>query len=220
MNASELNYLKSSRLSHISKSLYAFYLRDLAAQNQCIIDLTAIANYLYSESKYFPTVPNYQIAAMCLDELEQAGLIRKITQTDNWQGCTFELPLYIREIQEVPKAPFVMTTKWEPGPGFHKTAILCGLEDSSYTLTDLNAFRHYWCNRNESRNQTGWERAFAQRLLKARQPRAAAKFKAEPQNALDLSQEQLTNTPKNITKNELEKLQQQTMEDFQNLFGK
>ncbi|WP_295353551.1 DnaT-like ssDNA-binding domain-containing protein [uncultured Succinivibrio sp.] len=209
MNATELNYLKSSQLSHIAKSLYAFYLRDLAAQDQCIIDLTAIANYL----------PNYQIASMCLDELEKAGLLRKLSETSNWQGCVFELPLYVREQQEVPKAPFVMTTKWEPGPTFHKTAILCGLEDSTYTLTDLNSFRHYWCSKNESRNQVGWERAFAQRLLKARQQRTEVRFNTEPHNALDIPQNQISK-PDTPRPEEIEKLQQQTMEDFQNLFGK
>lgn len=219
MNATELNYLKSSQLSHIAKSLYAFYLRDLAAQDQCIIDLTAVANYLYSQSQYFPTVPNYQIASLCLDELEIAGLIRKLGNNQNWQGCVFELPLYVKEQLEVPKAPFVMTTKWEPGPTFHKTAILCGLEDSSYTLTDLNGFRHYWCNKNETRNQVGWERAFAQRLIKARQQRTEVKFNTEPHNALDIPQNQI-NKPESPRTEEIEKLQQQTMADFQNLFGK
>ena len=218
MNATELNYLKSPRLSHIAKSLYAFYLRDLATQDQCIIDLTAVANYLYSQSQYFPTVPNYQIASMCLDELENAGLIRKLSDSESWQGCVFELPLYVKMDTEVPKAPFAMTTKWEPGPAFHKTAILCGLEDSSYTLTDLNGFRHYWCSKNESRNQVGWERAFAQRLLKARQQRVEVKFNTETHNALETPAQQMK--PQQPSSEELERLQKQSMEDFQNLFSK
>ena len=120
---------------------------------------------------------------------------------------------------DVPKPPFAMTTKWEPGPTFHKTAILCGLEDSSYTLTDLNGFRNYWCSKNESRNQVGWERAFAQRLLKARQQRVEVKFNTETHNALDTPVQQIM-TQKQLSSDELEKLQKQSMEDFQNLFGK
>ncbi len=219
MNATELKYLKSSQLSHIAKSLYAFYLRDLATQNQCVIDLSAIANYLYSESKYFPTVPNFQIAEKCLNELEASGLLRKQSNNDNWQGCVFELPMYIKPVSELPEPPFIMSLKWEPGPSFHKVAILCGLEDSSYTLTDLNSFRHYWCNKNESRNQTSWERAFAQRLLKSRQQRVETRFLNTTHNALDTSKQEIqTVEQNNLSAENLKKMQQQSIDDFNNLF--
>ena len=64
-----------------------------------------------------------------------------------------------------------MTLQWEPSANFHKSAILCGLEDSTYTPQDLSAFKNYWVNTEELRNQVGWERAFAQRLIKSRQVR-------------------------------------------------
>ena len=78
MNIVELNKLTNSKLSHLSRSLYTFYLRPLAEQNQCIIDLVSVANYLFSDSIYFKTLPNFEVAAMALNELEEIGLINRV----------------------------------------------------------------------------------------------------------------------------------------------
>ena len=166
MNAIEEKHLMSYDLSHIAKSLYTFFLRPLALQNQNVIDLTCVANYLFNSSKYFPTTPNFKIATMCLDELEEKGLIKKDNQI--WQGAHFTLPYFVDEAKILPQAPFVLSLDWEPGPTFKENSILCGLEDCTYTKQDLQNFRTYWAGRNETRNQVGWERAFAQRLLKSR----------------------------------------------------
>ena len=170
MNLTEKKYLASNSISHIAKSLYVFYLRPLAEQNQCIIDLFSVTNYLFSSSSFFPTVPNLEISQRCLDELEYFGLLKRKNQNEPWQGNIFILPYYLQE-DAVPALPFKMTLQWEPSANFHKSAILCGLEDSTYTPQDLSAFKNYWVNTEELRNQVGWERAFAQRLIKSRQVR-------------------------------------------------
>ena len=166
MNALEIQYLNKSNLSHIARSLYMLYLRPRAEQNQCLTDLSSIASYLSSDSTYFPTTPNFEIACLVLNELEHTGLIKKEKEEAPWQGNTFILPLFIKEIEELPSKPFYMTNSWRPTASFHEACVLCGLAESSFTEAELKAFTSYWASKHESRNQVAWERAFAQRLLK------------------------------------------------------
>lgn len=166
MNALEIQYLNKSNLSHIARSLYLLYLRPRSEQNQCLTDLSSIASYLSSDSTYFPTTPNFEVACLVLNELEHAGLIKKEKEDAPWQGNTFILPLFIKEVEELPSKPFYMTNSWRPTASFHEACVLCGLAESSFTEAELKAFTSYWSSKHESRNQVAWERAFAQRLLK------------------------------------------------------
>lgn len=166
MNALEIQYLNKSNLSHIARSLYMLYLRPKAEQNQCLTDLSSIASYLSSDSSYFPTTPNFEVSCLVLDELEHAGLIKKANEEAPWQGNTFILPLFIKEVEELPSKPFYMTNSWRPTASFHEACVLCGLAESTFTEAELKAFTSYWVSKHESRNQVAWERAFAQRLLK------------------------------------------------------
>lgn len=166
MNALEIQYLNKSNLSHIARSLYILYLRPRSEQNQCLTDLSSIASYLSSDSTYFPTTPNFEVACLVLNELEHAGLIKKEKEDAPWQGNTFILPLFIKEVEELPSKPFYMTNSWRPTASFHEACVLCGLAESSFTEAELKAFTSYWSSKHESRNQVAWERAFAQRLLK------------------------------------------------------
>ena len=127
MNALEIQYLNKSNLSHIARSLYMLYLRPRAEQNQCLTDLSSIASYLSSDSTYFPTTPNFEIACLVLDELEHTGLIKKENEEASWQGNTFILPLFIKEIEELPSKPFYMTNSWRPTASFHEACVLCGI---------------------------------------------------------------------------------------------
>ncbi len=213
MNPVELRYLSAPNLSHIAKSLYIFYLRPLAVQNQCIIDITSIINYLFCSSKYFPTQPNFAVAEKCLDELEEAGLVKHTAA--QWHGAEFTLPLYARDSETLPKTPFEMTVTWEPSSGFHSTALMCGLEDSSFTPTELNAFRSYWAGRSEKRNQTSWERAFALRLLKGRE----AKIERKPaMSDTALGKVNLVEIPKPQESAPKQEEQQQILQSLQDLF--
>ncbi|MCI6344772.1 MAG: DnaT-like ssDNA-binding domain-containing protein [Succinatimonas sp.] len=142
------------------------YLRPRSEQNQCLTDLSSIASYLSSDSTYFPTTPNFEVACLVLNELEHAGLIKKEKEDAPWQGNTFILPLFIKEVEELPSKPFYMTNSWRPTASFHEACVLCGLAESSFTEAELKAFTSYWSSKHESRNQVAWERAFAQRLLK------------------------------------------------------
>lgn len=166
MNALEIQYLNQSNLSHIARSLYMLYLRPKAEQNQCLTDLSSIASYLFSASSYFPTTPNFEVACLVLDELEHAGLIKKEKEDAPWQGNTFILPLFIKEVEELPSKPFYMTNSWRPTASFHEACVLCGLAESTFSEAELKSFTSYWVSKHESRNQVAWERAFAQRLLK------------------------------------------------------
>ena len=166
MNALEIQYLNKSNLSHIARSLYMLYLRPRSEQNQCLTDLSSIASYLSSDSTYFPTTPNFEVACLVLNELEHAGLIKKEKEDAPWQGNTFILPLFIKEVEELPSKPFYMTNSWRPTASFHEACVLCGLAESTFTEAELKAFASYWASKHESRNQVAWERAFAQRLLK------------------------------------------------------
>lgn len=184
MNALEIQYLNKSSLSHIARSLYILYLRPRAEQNQCITDLSSVAAYLSSDSNYFPTTPNLEVAYLVLDELEQAGLVKKENDNSPWQGNTFSLPLFIKEVEELPSKPFSMTSSWRPTATFHEACVLCGLAESTFTEAELKAFTSYWSSKHESRNQVAWERAFAQRLLK--QKIATVKKESQVKNsALD-----------------------------------
>ena len=177
MNSVEIQKLSDYRISHLSKSLYVFYLTDLVQKGINVIDLASAASYLFSSSMSFPTNANLETAVLCLDELEQFSLIKKIKETDNWQGCMFTLPLYSVQLDgNIPSRAFTLDDKWTPSENFKNSALLCGLEDYSYTKAELKSFISYWNNRQEFRNQSGWERTFATRLLRLRQTRAKKDF--------------------------------------------
>lgn len=177
MNSVEILKLSDYRISHLSKSLYVFYLTDLVQKGINVIDLASAASYLFSSSKDFPTNANIETAVLCLDELERFSLIKKTKETDNWQGCMFTLPLYSVQLDgNMPSRAFTLDEKWTPSENFKNSALLCGLEDYSYTQAELKSFISYWNNRQEFRNQSGWERSFATRLLRLRQTRAKKDF--------------------------------------------
>lgn len=178
MNSVEILKLSDYRISHLSKSLYVFYLTDLVQKGINVIDLASAASYLFSSSQTFPTNANIETAVLCLDELERFSLIKKTKETDNWQGCMFTLPLYSVQLDgNMPSRAFTLDEKWTPSENFKNSALLCGLEDSSYTQAELKSFISYWNNRQEFRNQSGWERTFATRLLRQRQTRVKKDYK-------------------------------------------
>ena len=226
MNALEIQYLNKSNLSHIARSLYMLYLRPRSEQNQCLTDLSSIASYLSSDSTYFPTTPNFEVACLVLNELEHAGLIKKEKEDAPWQGNTFILPLFIKEVEELPSKPFYMTNSWRPTASFHEACVLCGLAESSFTEAELKAFTSYWSSKHESRNQVAWERAFAQRLLKQKvstvkkvsQVKKSALDNADKsikdldQNSLQINSQLKTNSQTE------EKIREQVKKDLASLF--
>lgn len=168
MNLIEQKYLTSAHTSHIARSVYVFFLKPNFEQNQKCIDLVALVNYLNTESAYFKTSANFEIAGLILKELEQIGLVKRINPDLPWHDSEFTLPYYVQESLNAPDKAFAMTLSWKPGPNFKDACFLCGLEDPTYQSSELKAFTSYWCAHLEQRNQTAWERAFAQRLLKKR----------------------------------------------------
>ena len=202
MNSVEIQKLSDYRISHLSKSLYVFYLTDLVQKGINIIDLASVASYLFSSSQSFPTNANLETAVLCLDELEKFSLIKKVKQTDNWQGCIFTLPLYSVQVEgNVPSRAFTLDDKWTPSENFKNSALLCGLEDYSYTQTELKSFISYWNNRQEFRNQSGWERTFATRLLRQRQTRVKKDFINQDKQKNNTSISQSVGTVVNPTLN-------------------
>lgn len=202
MNSVEILKLSDYRISHLSKSLYVFYLTDLVQKGINVIDLASAASYLFSSSKDFPTNANIETAVLCLDELEKFSLIKKLKQTDNWQGCMFTLPLYSVQIDgNIPSRAFTLDEKWTPSENFKNSALLCGLEDYSYTQAELKSFISYWNNRQEFRNQSGWERTFATRLLRQRQTRVKKDYKNQDNKKNNTSIVQSAGTDINPTLN-------------------
>lgn len=202
MNSVEKLKLSDYRISHLSKSLYVFYLTDLVQKGINVIDLASAASYLFSSSQSFPTNANLETAVLCLDELEKFSLIKKVKQTDNWQGCIFTLPLYSVQVEgNVPSRAFTLDDKWTPSENFKNSALLCGLEDYSYTQTELKSFISYWNNRQEFRNQSGWERTFATRLLRQRQTRVKKDLKNQDKQKNNTSISQSVGTVVNPTLN-------------------
>lgn len=202
MNSVEILKLSDYRISHLSKSLYVFYLTDLVQKGINVIDLASAASYLFSSSKDFPTNANIETAVLCLDELERFSLIKKTKETDNWQGCMFTLPLYSAQIDgNIPSRAFTLDEKWTPSENFKNSALLCGLEDYSYTQAELKSFISYWNNRQEFRNQSGWERTFATRLLRQRQTRVKKDYKNQDNQKNNTSIAQSAGTDINPTLN-------------------
>lgn len=99
MNALEIQYLNKSNLSHIARSLYMLYLRPKSEQNQCLTDLSSIASYLSSDSTYFPTTPNFEVACLVLNELEHAGLIKKEKKMLHGKVILLSCPCLLRKLK-------------------------------------------------------------------------------------------------------------------------
>ncbi len=181
MNALELKHLTSGSLSHIARSLYAFFLRPRAERGIRAITLNEASSYLQCTSEVFPTSSDLRIADLALSELEKAGFIRRGDLQKGWDGAVLSFPLYTSELRELPQKPFPMTPSWRPGPGFAEACRACGLEDPSFEERELTAFALYWASRPESRSQFAWERAFAQRLARSRSAKVPFSRKAQAQ---------------------------------------
>lgn len=192
MNISEVNALNNKELSHIARSLYTFYLRPNAEQHHNVIDLNSITTYLFSYSKAFPTTPNFDVACMCLKELEVHNLICRVDKTSPWQGSIITLPLFVQEDEVLPSPPFAMHSSWRPQANFYQACLLVGLDDCSFTEQDLKAFTSFWSGKHEQRNQIAWERAFATRLLKGHLQKAPKKAKDPEEKEVVQNNEQLT----------------------------
>lgn len=166
MNATELEHLLRPNLSHICRSLYSFYLRPLRERGTVKINLADIANYLGVASPFFPTSADLRVAQLCLEELEATGFILRKTALAPWQEAEISFPLFEQQLNELPQRQFRMNDNWRPEAGFAQTCIVVGLDNPSFSEQELNSFVSYWSGRDEMRNQTAWERAFAQRLKK------------------------------------------------------
>ncbi|HAH70376.1 MAG TPA: hypothetical protein DCL74_01095 [Succinivibrionaceae bacterium] len=182
MNAVELSHLKKSGVSHLSRSLYAFFIRPRLERGLFSLTLAEVTAYLENHSAFFPTSSDPRIALMALAELEHEGFIKR-KDGENFEGSTLEFPFFSSTIRELPQRPFIMRRDWKPGPAFAQACLFCGLEDRTYTDAQLREFISYWMAKPESRVQTAWERAFAQRLIKYRE----AKVKQPPKAAVSAS---------------------------------
>lgn len=215
MNQTEIKYLTDKRLSHAARSLYAFFLKPNFEQNKKHIDLVAVVNYLNTESKNFKTSIDYERAALLLKELEDLNLIKRDDLSSAWHGAQITLPYYVIEGNTLPDAVFAMRPDWKPGPNFTNACYMCGLEDPAYEKADLSAFVSYWCSHLEQRNQTAWERAFAQRLLKKRMARVYVK------NSNNVSEVNQTLMESSVVKKDTivsAQEQQQRIDELNNLF--
>ncbi|MGN0901692.1 MAG: DnaT-like ssDNA-binding domain-containing protein [Succinivibrio sp.] len=222
MNLTEQQLLINSRISHISRSLYAFYLRLHFEQGENHIDLISVCNYLYTESQYFPTHPDFNIANICLNELEEAGLIKKESniETSSWQGVQYSLPAYVSELSSLPRELYPMTLEWRPSPNFHDAAVLCGLVDSTFTEKELKAFTSYWSGRGDMRNSAAWDRAFALRLLKSRVAKVGKNKAGSADAAAEKGRSETVDDVLNEQKADTDiKYQKQMADELKNMFS-
>lgn len=185
MNTVELKKLRDPHLSHLSRSLYAFFLRPAAVMGEYRVDLGAVCNYLYSDSNFFPTPADQRSARLCLCELELCGLIRRDSQEENWEGAMLKFPCFENELAELPARPFAMSKDWHPGPGFREACLLCGLEESTFSAQELAGFTGYWAAKPEVRTQSAWERTFALRLGRRRSAKTAPARALKPQTQIN-----------------------------------
>ncbi len=169
MNAVELAHLTRHDLSHLARSLYAFFIVPRLERGINTLSMNEVLSYLENSSAIFPTSGDMRIALLALTELEHAGFIKRSKEDVSYEGQELSFPYFSAPLEMIPERPFNMTTTWKPGPSFTQSCMICGLEDSNYSDQELRAFCVYWSSRAEERSQTAWERAFAQRLMKARQ---------------------------------------------------
>ncbi len=169
MNAVELTHLTRHDLSHLARSLYAFFIVPRLERGINTLSMNEVLSYLENTSAIFPTSGDMRIALLALTELEHAGFIKRSKEDASYEGQELSFPYFSAPLEMIPERPFNMTTTWKPGPSFTQSCMICGLEDSNYSDQELRAFCVYWSSRAEERSQTAWERAFAQRLMKARQ---------------------------------------------------
>ena len=172
MNAVELAHLTRHDLSHLSRSLYAFFISPRLERGIMTLSMNEVLSYLENTSAIFPTSGDMRIALLALTELEHAGFIKRSDNKASYEGQELSFPFFSAPLEMIPERPFNMTTDWKPGPSFIQSCMICGLEDSNYSDQELRAFCVYWSSKAEERSQTAWERAFAQRLMKSRQAKA------------------------------------------------
>lgn len=172
MTAQEINRLKEQGLSHIARTLYILYLRDLAVKENIITLDYGFLNYnLNSYSSFFPCELSYNDIDNLVRELLHFQLIEIVQLSSNqtFNGSSIKLPFLMEELTQLPSKPFLMHVNWQPGPSFYHSAKFSGLLDTNFSPSDLQGFINYWINKNEMRNQAAWERAFVQRLLRQRE---------------------------------------------------
>ena len=188
MNALELKHLTSGSLSHIARSLYAFFLRPRAERGIRAITLNEASSYLQCTSEVFPTSSDLRIADLALSELEKAGFIRRGDLQKGWDGAVLSFPLYTSELRELPQKPFPMTPSWRPGPGFAEACRACGLEDPSFEerersrSTGPRARRAARSLPGSARSPSAWRARAAPRFPSPVRPRRRFRSKARRTN--------------------------------------
>ncbi|SPT69832.1 DnaT-like ssDNA-binding domain-containing protein [Anaerobiospirillum thomasii] len=179
MTSAEFEALASRSLSHQSRSLYIFYLRNKAVMGDVLIDYGAMSDALVSTSQYCPFAADSTLIDSLLHELEYHGLIAfKERLIQGMMHRVIVLPYLEMEQRSLPQKPFIMHSSWRPGPSFVHAAKVSGLMDPSFSEKDLQSFIAYWSQKSESRNQAAWERAFVLRLKRMRQDGVSVRHKA------------------------------------------
>ena len=168
MNALEFDKLKALNLSHISRTLYIFYLSPMAIKDEHTLDLGALATNLNSQSCFFKTIASIDIVKLCLTELEQLGFIKRRVPNSPWESALIDYPLKEQMTNTMPSLPFNMYKDWSPGMTFKDAALMVGLDNCEFSNQELTEFKSFWISKAEKRNQFSWERTFALKLVKKR----------------------------------------------------
>lgn len=182
LTAAEHARLEDMSLSFASKYLYAFILRRQAVENRSVLSLGELCAAMTCTSPCAPYSPLPAELDALLHELHAAGLIATdpYAPHQSFEGCSLRLPYLEAAAAMLPGPPFAMHEHWQPSAAFAANALSSGLEDCRWDSGELRSFIGYWRARPERRSQAGWERAFAQRLLRRRTAAAPA---ARPQAA-------------------------------------
>lgn len=170
LTAAEHARLEDMSLSFASKYLYAFILRRRALENRSLLSLGELCAAMTCTSPCAPWSPLPGELNALLHELHAGGLIATVPYAPqlNFDGRVIRLPYLEAAAAVLPGPPFAMHEHWQPSAAFAANALSSGLEDCSWDSGELRSFIGYWRTRPEQRTQAGWERAFAQRLLRRR----------------------------------------------------
>lgn len=176
LNRAEFSQLQSTLLSHLARTLYIFYIQPQARVKEVILDPIELTKQLISISTFAPCNPTLSDIDHALNELEQLNLIKRASDASSWQNAPITLPLFAQEINYIPGRAFQMYPSWLPSATYRSVALQAGLVDYDYQEQELQQFISFWLTRTVTRNQQGWERSFALRLLKVRSSQTVSAY--------------------------------------------
>ena len=179
LNARETEIITNGYMHLQSRIIYAACLATFADNGEIVLDYVTILNFISiinpdGSAAYRPNADEINRFILELMRYELlAPLEAPSTMLDDgtpfYNGVRCRLPArFSGKITETSFRLYRMHADWQPSSQFTEQAVFSGLNDSSYSLSELNDFISYWITTRTVKDDAHWNLAFISFLKRKR----------------------------------------------------